>query len=51
MFEVISRSKADCWLSWAGVPKSEDWRVTSQVSELDAVKEMRLAEEQKIELP
>lgn len=47
---MISRSKASCWPPWAGAPKSEDWRVTIHVSELDAVKEMRLAEEQKIEL-
>lgn len=50
MLEVVSRFKASCWPPWARAPRSEDWRVATHVSELDTVKEMRLIEEQKIEL-
>lgn len=50
MPEVVSTSKASCWPPWAGAPRSEDWKVAAHVSELDTVKEMRLVEEQKIEL-
>lgn len=52
MFEAISRSKVSCWPSWVGAPVRRELKPESYNTHVrvDAMREMRIAEEQRIEL-